>query len=253
VNTDSEAEAASPPEPPFDLQSATSPSPKGWRAVYVYAVFGLLLVGWPILAIISQANDQGQLSELVGKERLVIYANTAGILWIVFVMVWSAQRVARRPISELGFTEPRWTDPFIALAFLFVSNLTLNGLSSVLGWFGMEAPELTIKGLLPVTGSERIAWIMMSISAGVCEESCFRGFLLLRGKGWLGRWWPIVILSSIAFGLGHLYEGSSGAILVCIYGVMFCGLRLWRGSLWPGIWAHIWQDIGAMMLGGWGP
>jgi membrane protease YdiL (CAAX protease family) len=94
---------------------------------------------------------------------------------------------------------------------------------------------------------------MMSISAGICEESCFRGFLLLRGKEWLKRWWPIVILSSVAFGLGHLYQGGSGAILICIYGVMFCGLRLWRGSLWPLIWAHIWQDIGAMTLGDWGP
>jgi len=37
--------------------------------------------------------------------------------------------------------------------------------------------------------------------------------------------------------------------LIFLYGVLFCGLRLWQGSLWPGIWAHIWQDLGAMALG----
>ncbi|MBI5868080.1 MAG: CPBP family intramembrane metalloprotease, partial [candidate division Zixibacteria bacterium] len=116
---------------------------------------------------------------------------------------------------------------------------------------GMEVPDLAVKALLPVTNTERFYWILLSISAGVCEESCFRGFLLTQGKRLIP--WPtvLVLVTSVAFGLGHLYQGVAGGVLIMVYGVMFCVLRLWRGSLWPGIWAHIWQDMGAMALGKW--
>ena len=229
-----------------------SPGPpeSPWRRAYVFTVFVALLVGWPLLAVLGRSEDLGALDALTSQQRLSVYLNTGLLLWTVFLLVISAQWAGRRNLTDLGFAQPRFSDPLVAFAFLFVANLTLNGLAWVLTAFGMEAPELTIKGLLPVGGSERVGWILLSISAGICEESCFRGFLLVTARKWMGRWWPTVIASSIAFGVGHLYQGSSGAILIAVYGVMFCLLRLWRGSLWPGIWAHIWQDLGAMALGG---
>ncbi len=253
----------SPEEPPpsdlnpdFQLSSdnASPPSPKlsHWRSGYVIAVFLALLVGWPLLSVLSPSSSKDVIESLTSASRLGVYLNTVLLLWAVFFMVLSAQWAGRRSLSELGFVAPRLSDPLVAFAFLFAANLALNGLSWVFTSFGLESPELTIKALLPITLGERVGWILMSISAGICEESCFRGFLLVRATKWLGgRWWPAVIASSVAFGVGHLYQGTSGSILIAIYGGMFCALRIWRGSLWPGIWAHIWQDLGAMALGGW--
>lgn len=215
------------------------------------AIFLVLMVGWPVLSIFSPSGGKEALEALDSTTRLSVYLNTGLLLWSVFFLILSAQWAAREPFSKIGFVAPRMSDPLIAFGFLFVANITLNGLAWALASIGLESPELTIQALLPVTLSERIGWILLSISAGICEESCFRGFLLVKATKWLGgRWWPAVIASSVAFGIGHLYQGTSGAILIAIYGGMFCVLRIWRGSLWPGVWAHIWQDIGAMALGG---
>lgn len=242
------------PEPEPLSENTSSPPPKlsRWRSGYVIAVFLALLVGWPLLSVLSPSGSKDVLEALTSASRLSVYLNTGLLLWAVFFMVVSAQWAGRKSLSELGFVAPRLSDPLVAFAFLFAANLTLNGLSWVLSSFGLESPELTIKALLPITLGERVGWILMSVSAGICEESCFRGFLLVRATKWLGgRWWPAVVASSVAFGVGHLYQGTSGSILIAIYGGMFCALRIWRGSLWPGIWAHIWQDLGAMALGGW--
>lgn len=220
------------------------------RRYFVLAIFLLIAVGWPTVAILSGPNSPGELEALVESSRLSLYAGTALILWAVFLLVWIAQRSAFRPLAELGFSEPRFFDPIIGFLFLIFANIVLNGL----GWtfhqvFGMETPDMTVRLILPQDTVERAGWIMLSVSAGICEESTFRGFLLLRGQEFLRRRWVSVLISSVAFASGHLYQGHMGAALIFVYGVFFCLLRYWQGSLWPGIWAHIWQDLGAMALG----
>ncbi len=183
--------------------------------------------------------------------RSTVYFNTGLMSWLMFFLVWSAQRAAGRPLREIGFASPRTSDPLIALGFLVGANVVLNGLAWLFKAAGLEVPDLAVKALLPVTNTERFYWVLLSISAGVCEESCFRGFLLTQGKRLIP--WPtvLVLVTSVAFGAGHLYQGVAGGVLIMLYGVMFCVLRLWRGSLWRGVWAHIWQDMGAMALGRW--
>lgn len=210
-----------------------------------------ILIGWPYLATMTTPEDMANLADLTRSERLLVYLNTAAVLWGVFLLAWTAQRAGGDSLSGLGFTQPGIADPFIALVFLLASNLILSGLAEIGIGLGLPAPDDSVQAMLPRDNIERSAWVILSISAGICEESVFRGFLLLKGHSWLHRWTPAIVLSSLAFGVGHAYQGASGAALIGIYGVMFCLLRLWRGSLWPGVWAHIWQDLGAMGIAKW--
>jgi hypothetical protein len=206
---------------------------------------------WPLVTFLSAPKSLDDVAFYLSISRLSVYLNTGFMMWLMFFLVWSAQRTARRPLREIGFARPKLTDPLVALGFLLGANLILNGLAWALKGAGLEVPDMAVKALLPVTGQERAAWILLSISAGICEESCFRGFLLTQGRRLVPRWAPLVLASSIAFGAGHLYQGAAGALLISVYGVLFCVLRLWRGSLWPGIWAHIWQNVAALALGSW--
>jgi hypothetical protein len=43
--------------------------------------------------------------------------------------------------------------------------------------------------------------------------------------------------------LSHAYEGVAGMIAIGVYGALFCGLAILRGSLRPGMIAHAWHDI----------
>ena len=67
--------------------------------------------------------------------------------------------------------------------YLFVALLPL--FQSLRGprWRGAYAAAMrrgfaTLPGFLPNTGAERLAFILVSLSAGVCEEILFRGFLI---------------------------------------------------------------------------
>ncbi len=222
-----------------------------WRRVYVWVIFVTLLAGWPLAALLSASGNFQQLASYVASARVSVYINTGLMLWLMFFLIWSAQRAGRTPFRDIGFAAPRMSDPLIALGFLIGANLILNVLAWALKSAGMAVPQEAVLALLPVSAIEKILWVLLSISAGICEESCFRGFLLTQGSRFTRRLWLVVLASSLAFGVGHLYQGIAGAMLIVVYGLMFCWLRLRRQSLWPGIWAHIWQDLAAMALGQW--
>lgn len=223
----------------------------GWRRGYVWVIFAVLLLGWPLAALLSAPGDIERVASYVTSARLPVYINTGLMMWLMFLLIWSAQRAGRDSLKNIGFATARTSDPLVALGFLLGANLILNVLAWTLKSAGITVPEQAIQALLPVGSTERFFWVLLSISSGVCEESCFRGFLLTQGSRLTSRRWIPVLASSLAFGAGHLYQGTAGAALIVVYGIMFCWLRLWRQSLWPGIWAHIWQNLGAMVFGQW--
>jgi membrane protease YdiL (CAAX protease family) len=130
----------------------------------------------------------------------------------------------------------------IGVAFLVAAVIILNILSRALTYFGMIT-QADISYLLPKTIFERIIWVILSISAGISEEICFRGFVITRMARLTGSVWPGVIIGAIAFGVSHSYQGVGGMIIISTYGLMFSLLFLARGSLVPCIVAHALQDI----------
>ena len=73
---------------------------------------------------------------------------------------------------------------------------------------------------------------------GFYEEVVARGFLLARCRVLLHTRWAAVLLSSLLFGLAHLYQGWGGVVLTAIVGAVFAGITLRWGTLWPVILAH---------------
>ncbi|WP_256081857.1 CPBP family intramembrane glutamic endopeptidase [Massilia sp. YIM B04103] len=107
--------------------------------------------------------------------------------------------------------------------------------------------------LLPVSPQERRWWLLLSLTAGVCEELMFRGFLLhfLTGQmaGGLslnlaGAW----LLISLAFGLGHLYQGVAGVLRTTLAGLMFGLLALLSGSLLLPMLLHVLIDAAVLWI-----
>ena len=86
--------------------------------------------------------------------------------------------------------------------------------------------------VLPVTGRERWMWLAVSISAGVCEEVVFRGWLLAVLHTPLGIGGMALILTAAAcFGVAHAYQGVAGVVLTFLAGVLFCVLYVATGGL----------------------
>jgi hypothetical protein len=100
-----------------------------------------------------------------------------------------------------------------------------------------------IAPLIPHSGKEIFFWILMSLSAGLCEEFVFRGYLQRQFTALTKNVAAGIIFSAIIFSVGHLYQGGLQMALIGAYGAMFGVLAHFRKSLRPGMIAHAWQDI----------
>ena len=78
--------------------------------------------------------------------------------------------------------------------------------------------------------------------AGICEELIFRGYLQQQFTAFTRRIWLGIAISAVFFGLAHGYEGTSGMLLIALYGAFFGILAHLRRSLRAGMFAHAWHD-----------
>lgn len=217
-------------------------------------LLGIILLGYPTMStIMNYLNPPAEIE--IQSRILQVYLPALVFQAFIFVTVILAILAAplkqasrlfssRENIASVGLkrTDITWLNLAIGTIFLLSAVIFLNILSNIIGYYGIFQAE-DIKYLLPHSRIEKIFWIILSISAGIAEELCFRGFVVTRMTMLTGSIWPGVLLGSFSFGLGHLYQGWAGVVLISIYGVMFALLFVARGSLIPCIVAHVLQDI----------
>jgi len=113
---------------------------------------------------------------------------------------------------------------------------------------GKAAKKLAF--LLPSTGDERRWWWVVCITAGICEEIVYRGFLLHYLHVLPFHWTLTValVVSSVIFGIGHLYQGIAGAVQTVVIGFLLGALFVMTGSLLLPIAVHAVMDLRVLTL-----
>lgn len=106
----------------------------------------------------------------------------------------------------------------------------------------------SLRFALPVTARERHWWILVSLSAGVCEEILYRGFVThyFSGSlsatislGTMGAW----LTSSLFFGLAHAYQGVAGIVRTTLGGLILGSIAILSGGLLLPIALHFLFDL----------
>src|SRR5262245_10416737 len=176
-------------------------------------------------------------------------------LWLL-ALGWISLRVRKMGWKSVGLTRPQsWGRTWAialsvavfeqALGFITVPLATrLTGVPPDLS----EFHELMGNAKLAVIGLG-IVWTLAAFG----EELVYRGYLMNRVADVGGRTRPAWIVSylviSVAFGLGHLYQGPSGVIDATISGLILGGVYLACGrNLWPAILAHGLSDSLAIVM-----
>ena len=86
-------------------------------------------------------------------------------------------------------------------------------------------------------------WVAVSITAGVCEELAFRGFLQRQLHSLTGNIVVAVVAQGVVFGLFHSYQGWTNVVGISVLGVLFGALAAWRGNLRANVVVHAWIDL----------
>jgi len=104
--------------------------------------------------------------------------------------------------------------------------------------------------LLPSTKDERRWWWVVCITAGICEEVVYRGFLfhyLHILSFHLSLTWALAA-SSVIFGIAHLYQGLGGAVQTALIGFVLGAMFLVTGNLLLPIVVHAVLDLRVLAL-----
>jgi len=185
-----------------------------------------------------------QMRAAVNPHRVRSYVLTITFEWLLFVFV--VVGVRRSGASALLVLGDHWQsarqvlrDIGIALAFWLVSA----GILFILGrLLRVAALARNMDFILPHGAAELTLWIALSVTAGICEETVFRGYLQRQFIALTKSAPAGILLSAAAFGVAHVYQGFRMVILIGVFGAMFGTLAYWRGSVRPGMIVHAWQD-----------
>ena len=127
----------------------------------------------------------------------------------------------------------------IAAAFWLVSIGLLFIIARLLR---VDPQGRNMQFVLPHGGIEITLWLALSVTAGICEEAIFRGYLQRQFMALTKSIPAGILISAAAFGAAHAYQGFKMVILISLYGAMFGILAHWRGTVRPGMIVHAWQD-----------
>jgi hypothetical protein len=101
---------------------------------------------------------------------------------------------------------------------------------------------------MPQTANEKCLWVFLALSAGICEEAIYRGYLQHQFAA-IARNIPVgIFLSAALFGVSHAYQCLRPALLIGFGGLIVGALAWWRRSVRPGMIAHTLQDLLALVV-----
>ena len=100
----------------------------------------------------------------------------------------------------------------------------------------------TLELIIPRNGNELGRFYALSVTAGIVEETLWRGFLIWYLAAFMPVWVAAVV-SSVAFGLAHAYQGPGNIPKIVLVGGVFAAVYLMSGSLWLAMALHAVVDI----------
>jgi membrane protease YdiL (CAAX protease family) len=208
------------------------------------AVLILLVIAVPAMGALVAARLRN-VEDTPARKR-ARYARTMLILWTMTALAYYALQLHGQTPADVGLRPPQsilWyaVGPLIVAALLAMSGAGRGDISIDYA-----------RNIRPVIPSDAVDWcwfVAVAATAAICEEFLYRGYALTQIAMLTQSVVVGVVLSSIAFGLGHAYQGRIGIAGTAITGLLYSLLFLASGSLVPCVLAHFMQDMfGAALL-----
>jgi uncharacterized protein len=220
-----------------------------WDFWLIFIVLGVLL---PLRGRL-RLQKLMTIPQMGRRERLALYASTVAFQWLaVGVVAWRAW-ARGLTLDELGLVIHGRLRILIAaivgaatLGSLQWLNLRRMGKSS---GKAHEFMKLLAERILPQSPMELLPYLGLAATAGLCEEFLYRGFAMAALTRAGLPVWGVVLLSSVLFGLAHLYQGRGGIVSTLVVGTVFGTARIAYDGLVPVMVWHFAVDAVAGVAG----
>lgn len=218
-------------------------SPHVPASVYFATLLGLLFAFPTVIpsgkSLESLAMSAG-LSATGAWTVAIVAADALQILLIFGIVLF----VERRPLASLGLVKPTFSDLGLGLAVFtgaaIVSGVWVLTLRLMFSHSMTNVAPAQLKRMLTLPIPAAVA---VAVTAGFAEEIAERGFGLDRLRA-VTRSASIASVAVLALALGaHVaFWGWRYAVLIGPSKLILILVYLWRGNLWPNIFAHTLVD-----------
>jgi membrane protease YdiL (CAAX protease family) len=186
--------------------------------------------------------------DLAEIRHIPSYLASIGMEWLLLALVLAGLHRKREFLLQA----------FRSRAHTLLESIGLGAVVYILGFMAIaitgailyltplfpKRNEAVVLAMAPRTVAEFVAWFGVSLTAGLCEELIFRGYLLQQLTAWTRRPVTSIFLAALLFGSVHLYEGVGAilplAALAVVYGFV---VRHFKGDLRAVVVAHTLQDF----------
>jgi membrane protease YdiL (CAAX protease family) len=185
-------------------------------------------------------------AELPGVRRAA-YRTAIVTQWLRVIatgLVWWSMR---RPLGDLGLELHAGAGlAGVALGFgvivVVVARQRRKALRDPEGRAEIRERLDNVRLLLPHTRAEFRAFTWVCLTAGVCEELLYRGYLIWYFSH-IMPWWAAALAAAVAFGIGHAYQGARGVAVTTLLGVFLAAVYFVTGSLYASMLIHALMDL----------
>ena len=213
----------------------------------------LLCSGYPTQIALGELLKDAGIAPLTAdgslSARFVFALSLGDAVVLVTLMVWLLVRGGESP-REVFLGRRRASEeavvgllsvPFV-VALVLALSLLIRAFLPVLH----NVPANPLEGLLG-TQTGLLAFMVVVIVAGGLREELQRAFLLHRFRHDLGQAGAGLVITSVAFGLGHTLQGWDAAILTGALGAIWGLIYLTRGSAIASIVSHSLFNTGELL------
>lgn len=208
------------------------------------AVLVLLVIAVPAMGALVAARLRNR--EDTPARKRSRYARTMLILWTMTALAYYALQLHGETPADIGLRPPDNVLWYAVGPLIVAVLLTMSGAGR--GDVSLDYA----RAIRPVIPNDAVDWcwfVAVAATAAACEEFLYRGYALVQIGALSHSIIAGVVISSIAFGLGHAYQGRIGMVGTAITGLLYAALFLASGSLVPCMLAHFMQDMfGAALL-----
>jgi len=189
----------------------------------------------------------------VPQVRVKLYRQALVLQWTLTALTLGLWTWQRRSWADIGLVfRPTWWFLGLAAGVVVGVAIMLAQLPGALRDYdalGRVRRRLSnVERMLPRTGQEMRLFWMLAITAGICEETLYRGYLFWYLRHFLPITW-VVIVGAIVFGIGHSYQGRRGILTTGLAGFVAGGVYVLTGSLYLPMAMHAFMDAWSGYVG----
>lgn len=226
--------------------------PAAWFFIWPAMILGFGMLGGLVAGLIYGVQiGMGMVAD-TGGEDLMWYLHpmiaVANLALLIFFWSWASRRGMAGAVVDFR-ARSWWRETGFGLLMLIV---TIYAGGTLVTWLMQQIQQpVTAENIVPPEaglGLFLIALPGIVIIGPIIEELIFRGWMLpalkQRGMGWIGA----LIVSSLAFGLLHVFAGPASVAYTAVLGFTAGLTRILSGRLWGAVLLHALNNLFAISV-----